>query len=85
MCVLAAVEILYRIGCVSSSETHDRFVTLQAELQRNKSSIWEELSDQIFTIASTDNFDMLQSYASDYCGHHQRCYHGTTVQVVQPH
>ena len=77
------LKILNRVGCTSSPDTHDCFVTYHAEATR-KCHTWNELLTDIFTVASVDNFDMLQSYSSVYCGDQQRSYHGTTVQLVQP-
>ena len=77
------LRILNRLGCVSSPDTHDRFVAQHAEARCQK-SIWDELPNNVFTVTSVDNFDMLQSHSAVYCGDQQRSFHGTTVQLVQP-
>ena len=75
--------VLNRLGCVSSPDTHDRFVTQHAENAR-KTAIWYPLLKDVFTVASVDKDDMLQSYVDMYCGDQQHLYRGTTVQLVQP-
>ena len=77
------LKILNRLGCTSSSDTHDRLVTQYAEARRQE-SIWDVMSKQVFTIASVDNFDVLKSYSAVYCGGQNRSYHKTIIQLVQP-
>ena len=54
------IKLLNQFGIVSSTDTHDRFVTAIAELQRNK-SVWDELPKEVFTVCSADNFYMLHA------------------------
>ncbi len=56
------IKILNRLGVLCSTDTHDRFVTQVAEKQRQK-TVWDDIPSNVFTIASADNFDMLQSRA----------------------
>lgn len=77
------MRIFNRFGAVSSPDTHDRFVTDIAEKQRSK-TLWDDLSDDTLTVASADNFDMLQSHASVFHGDQSRSYHAVTLQVAQP-
>ncbi len=77
------LRILNHLGCTSSPDTYDRFVTSQA-LKQRESSIWSKISKHVFTVVSADNFDILQTHAAVYCGDQSRSYHATTIQAVQP-
>ena len=77
------LKILNRVGTTCSADTHDWFVTHIAEMQREK-RVWDDLSSDVFTVVSADNFDLLQSHVGLYCGDQHRSYHGTTIQIVQP-
>ena len=38
----------------------------------------------MFTVATADNFEMLQSHTAMYCGDQLCTYHETTIQITQP-
>ena len=77
------VHILNRLGAVSSTDTHHRYVqyTVTKQLQEDKIP---NLAPHAFTIASADNLDCSQPHATVYSGDQSRSWHGTTMQVVQP-
>jgi len=56
------LKILNRLGCTSSSDTHDRFVTQYAEA----TMYGTKLDSKVFTVASVDNFDILKSHSPVY-------------------
>lgn len=77
------LKVLNRLGVSVAADTHDRLVTYVAE-KHQRSSVWNDLSCETFTVATIDNIDFLQSHAAVYCSDKSRSYHGTTIQVVQP-
>ena len=77
------ITTLNRLGVTSSPDTHDRFITEVATMQRNK-SLWDDLMANTLTLATVDNYDVLQSHAAVYCGDQQRSTHAVTLQIAQP-
>ena len=77
------VKIFNRLGVVASKDTHDRYVEYVVT-QYQEGNHLRILQEGMFTIASVDNLDFLQSHAAVYCGDQHRSTHVTTIQVVQP-
>ena len=59
------LRIFNRLGCTSSPDTHDCFVTYHAEAQKQQ-QLWTKISPNILTVASVDNFDMLRPHCAIY-------------------
>lgn len=72
------IRILNRLGVTSSPDTHDRFITEVVTEQRCK-QVWDYIPKNTFTMATVDNYDMLQSHAAVYCGDQKRSFHATTL------
>ena len=77
------ISVLNKLGAVASTETLDRHI-MRVSVQCKMEGLLKELDSSTFTVATTDNIDFLQSYASVYSGSQHRSWHGTSVQVVQP-
>ena len=77
------ITILNRLGAVASRDTLDRHI-VNVSTQRKAKGLLKSLESNVFTVATTDNIDFLQSGASVYVGNQSRSWHGTSVQVVQP-
>jgi len=43
------IRILNRVGCVSSLDTHDCFVTHHADMKRQR-SVWDDISQETFSL-----------------------------------
>lgn len=52
------MRLFNRLGCVSSPDSHDRYVTFHAENEQ-QDQLWNNLPPINVTLASVDNFDML--------------------------
>ena len=70
------MKFFNHLGAVSSPDT---LITDIARIQCSK-TLWDNLSNETLTLASADNFDMLQSHASVYHADQSRSFHAVTSQ-----
>ena len=77
------ITILNRFGICSSVDTL-KHVIHSVSLDRKSAGTRSQLVDKVFTIASTDSVDFLQSNASVYSGDQHHSWHATSIQLVQP-
>ncbi len=77
------ITILNRLGIVASIDTLKR-VILSVSQDRVSQGIQTLLVPDVFTVASVDNVDFLQSHAAVYSGSQHRSCHFTSIQLVQP-
>ena len=76
------VAILNRLGAIASEDTHSRLVTYVAE--KREEELLQELTPNAFCVASTDNVDIVPTYASVYAGKSTNSWHGTSIQYIEP-
>ena len=57
---------------------------MKHSVKRLEEGLLKLLKNDVFTVATVDNIDFLQSNAAVYAGSQHRSWHGTSVQVVQP-
>ena len=77
------IKILNRVGAVASVETLKRTIHSISQ-DRKDAGVKSLLIENVFTIASADNIDFLQSNAAVYAGDQHRSWHATSMQLVQP-
>ena len=77
------ITILNRFGICSSVDTLKRIIH-SVSLDRKNAGTRSLLVEKVFTVASTDNVDFLQSSATAYSGDQHRSWHATSIQLVQP-
>ena len=77
------VKILNRVGAVACTDTCNRLAT-QVVKQRIKEGIKGSVNQGVFSIASVDNIDILQPFATVSALDATRSWHGTSIQVMQP-
>ena len=75
--------MLNRFG-ICSSMVKLKHVIHSVSLDQKNAGTRSLLVEKAFTIASTDNVDFLQSYASVYLGDQHHSWHATSIQLVQP-
>ncbi len=77
------ITVLNRLGAVASVETPNRHI-MKFSAKWLEGGLLKQLKRDMFTVATKDNIDFLQSNAAVYADSQHRSWHGTNVQIVQP-
>ena len=77
------ITVLNRLGAVASKSSLNRHI-MKHSAKHLEEGLLKLLKNDVFTVATVDNIDFLQSNAAVYAGSQHRSWHGTSVQVVQP-
>ena len=78
------IQALNKLGVCSSHDTLKQFIQRKLDAQVKNHPYSTLFNLNTFTVISVDNIDFLHSYARVFKGTNNSCWHGTTVQLVQP-